>query len=266
MKQFLTHASLAVKNCVRYLPLLQNLISRELKKKYRRSMLGYVWCVLNPLLVMLIMNFVFSNMFSNHIENFPVYLFCGRMMYSFITDSTGAMERSILSNGSLMRKTRIPYYVFPLASFCTSIVNFLFTLVAFVIVLAFTGTPVSVHVLAFPLVMLETFLFSFGFGLFLAQANVFVQDVNYIYAVFTTGWMYLTPLFYPLESLPEMLQSLISNFNPAYFYIAQTRAIFLYHQWPGQADVLKGTLVGLAFLVFGLIAYGRTKEKLILYV
>ncbi len=120
------------------------------------------------------------------------------------------MENSILSNGALMRKTRIPYYIFPMSAFCTSVVNFLFSLVAFALVLLFTGTPVSVHVAAFPLVLLEMFAFSFGLGLFLAQANVFIRDVNYLYAVFITGWMYLTPLFYPLTSLPEIMQYLIT--------------------------------------------------------
>lgn len=257
---------LTVQNGVRYLPLLGNLISRGLKKKYRRSALGYVWCVLNPLLVMLIMNFVFSHMFASSIANFPVYLFCGRMMFSFITDSTGAMERSILSNGALMRKTRIPYYVFPLADFCTSVVNFGFSLVAFALVLLFTGTPVSVHVLAFPLTLLEMFAFSFGLGLFLAQANVFLRDVGYLYAVFITGWMYLTPLFYPLSSLPEALQLLITYGNPACYYVDQSRAIFVSHAWPEIGTVLRGAGAGAVFLALGLWSYGRAKDQLILYV
>lgn len=266
MKRFFVNVKLTVTNCIRYLPLLGNLISRGLKRKYRRSILGYVWCVLNPLLVMLIMNFVFSHMFASSIANFPVYLFCGRMMFSFITDATGAMENSILSNGALMRKTRIPYYIFPMSAFCTSVVNFLFSLVAFALVLLFTGTPVSVHVAAFPLVLLEMFAFSFGLGLFLAQANVFIRDVNYLYAVFITGWMYLTPLFYPLTSLPEIMQYLITYFNPACYYVDQSRAIFLYHAWPDGALLLRGAIAAAVFLVLGLVSYGRAKNDLILYV
>ena len=92
---------LAVTNAVRYFPLLMNLISRELKKKYRNSVLGYAWCVLNPLLVMLIMNFVFSHMFSNSIDNFPVYLFAGRMLFSFITAQNGSMWGRICLPGRI---------------------------------------------------------------------------------------------------------------------------------------------------------------------
>ena len=134
MNRWLTAVRLTVKNGIRYIPLLQNLIARELKKKYRRSVLGYVWCVLNPLLVMLIMTVVFSRMFRFDIPNFPVYLFAGRMMFSFVTDCSGGVMKSIVMNGPLMRKTRIPYYVFPLASTGSAVVNFGFHLIAFAIV------------------------------------------------------------------------------------------------------------------------------------
>lgn len=253
-------------NGVRYIPLLQNLISRELKKKYRKSVLGYLWCVLNPLFVMLIMTFVFSYMFRHNIENYPVYLFSGRMLYSFITDSTTSLSRSIISNGPLLRKTRIPYYIFPASSFCSAVVNFGFTLIAFAIVLAFTGTPVSIHVVAFPLVLLELFMFSFGLGMILAQANTFLRDAGYLYAVFTTAWMYLTPLFYPIESLPATVQSLITRFNPAYFYVSQGRAIFLDHLWPDPAMLLRGAIAGVLFLILGMVTYAKTRDKLIYYV
>lgn len=253
-------------NGMRYMPLLKNLISRELKKKYRQSVLGYVWCVLNPLLVMLIMNAVFSRVFKNSIENFPVYLFAGRMMYSFITDCSGVMLRSIVSNGQLMRKTRIPYYVFPLSAMGCSVVNFLFQLVAFFIVLAFTGTWPSIHTAAFPLVCLEMIGFSFGFGMLLAVADIYARDTNYLFAVLTTAWMYLTPLFYPISVLPELLQKLISWFNPAYYYVHMSRSIFLDHVWPVPAMLLRGGIAAVLFTGLGLLAYTKAKKQMILYV
>ncbi len=257
---------LTYRNGKKYFPLLKNLISRELKKKYRQSVLGYIWCVLNPLLIMIIMTIVFSKMFRFNIENFPVYLFAGRMMYSFITESAGSVMRSIVSNGQLMRKTRIPYYVFPLATVGSSIVNFAFQLVAFALVLIFTGTFPSIHVAAFPLVCVEMFLFSFGFGLLLAVCDIYIRDTDYIYAVFTTAWMYLTPLFYPLGSLPEIMQKLIVWFNPAYYFVDMSRAIFLYHQWPSGPMLLKGAVVGIVFVTAALAVYSRVKKDMILYV
>lgn len=253
-------------NGMRYMPLLKNLISRELKKKYRQSVLGYIWCVLNPLLVMIIMSIVFSRVFKNSIENFPVYLFAGRMMFSFVTDCSGMMLHSIVMNGQLMRKTRIPYYVFPLSAMGCSVVNFLFQLVAFIIVLVFTGTWPSIHTVAFPLVCLEMFGFSFGFGMLLAVAEIYARDTNYLFAVLTTAWMYLTPLFYPITVLPELMQKLISWFNPAYYYVHMARSIFLDHAWPDPMMLLKGGIAAVLFTGLGLIVYTKAKKQMILYV
>ena len=135
MARFTDSVKLTVRNGVKYIPLLENLIMRDLKKKYRKNILGYIWCVLNPLLVMIIMTIVFSRMFRSNIDNYPVYLFTGRMVFTFVVGGAGNIMRSIVSNGSLMRKTRVPYYVFPLSSFFSSFVDFLFTLIAFAIVL-----------------------------------------------------------------------------------------------------------------------------------
>ena len=258
--------ALTYRNGVRYLPLLKNLISRELKKKYRQSALGYVWCVLNPLLILIIMTVVFSTIFRRSIENFPVYLCAGRIMFTFITDCAGVMLVSIVRNGQLMRKTRIPYYVFPLSSMGGSIVNFLFQIVALVIVLVFTGAYPDYHVAAFPLVCLEMFLFSFGLGMILAVAYIFVRDVNYIYSVFTTAWMYLSALFYPLSVLPAWLQKVIETLNPAYYFIHMARDIFLDHRWPDGAMLLRGGIVGIVFMTIGLMMYSRAKKNMILYV
>ncbi len=263
---FFTHLALAFKNGFRYLPLLQNLVSRNLKKKYRNSLLGYIWCVLNPLLVMIIMNIVFSEIFRNSIENYPVYLFAGRMMFSFITGSTQAMSRSIPENGGLMRKTRVPYHIFPLASFCSRIVDFLFELIAFALVLIFTKTPITIHAIAFPVVVLEMFLFSYGLGMFLAQANTFIRDVGYLYMVFCTAWMYLTPLFYDVERINAKTRYLIQHFNPNYVYVQMSRQVFLSNMWPSPELLRAGLLWGLAFTAIGLVSYTLSRDKLILYV
>ena len=264
--QLFTQLGLAVRNGRKFFPLVQNLVSREMKKKYRRSILGYIWCVLNPLLVMLILNAVFSTMFHNSIENYPVYLFTGRMIYTFITTSTQSVERSIRSNGPLLRKARIPIYVFPLANFSTAVVDFGFNCVAFIIVLLFTRTPVSIHALFLPVLLAQLFTFCFGLGLVLAQCSARVRDTDFLYPAFCTAWMYLTPVFYPIASLPEGLRSAITNWNPAYFYVQQMRDLFLYHQWPEAGLFWHGTAAALLFLAIGLTSYWKSRDTLILYV
>ena len=266
MKNFLTSVRLTVTNGIRYIPLLENLISRDLKKKYRRNILGYVWCVLNPLLVMVVMTIVFSRMFRHNIENFPVYLFTGRMVFSLVIGGAGTIMRSIVSNGVLMRKTRVPYYVFPLSSFFSSLVDFLFSLIALAIVMIFTRTPVSIHLAAFPIVVLEMGIFTFGTGLILAVINLYVRDVDYLWAVVTVALTYLTPLFYPIEALSETVGWMIKTFNPLYWYIAQTRLLFLSHEWIPGAELLRGFLAGIVVLILSFFLYNRTKNTMILRV
>ena len=255
-----------LRGLLRYGPLLKNLIRRELKKKYRASLLGYAWCVLNPLLIMLIMTVVFSQMFHNSIENYPVYLFVGRLFFTFVTGGVANVLRTIVNNGALMRKTRIPYVVFPLAGFFSVTVDFLFQLAAFAIVLAVTRTPISLHILAFPLVLLQAMLFTFGLGLLLAVAYTFARDVSQLWSVFCSAWMYLSALFYPLSSLPEFLQRLIKDWNPLYWLIGQGRQIFLEHVWPDPVWMLKGFLFGGAVTLLAMLAYRRAQDDLILYV
>lgn len=257
---------LTLRNGRRYLPLLKNLISRELKRKYRQSLLGYVWCVLNPLLILIILTVVFSRMFHNKIENFPVYLCAGRIMFNFVTDSTSSMLSSIVGNAQLMRKTRVPYYIFPLANMGSSVVNFLFQIVALVIVLVWTGCYPGIHVIAFPLVCLEMFVFCFGLGMLLAIANIHVRDTRYIYNVFTTAWLYLSALFYPITNLPEILQTIVRRFNPAYYFMSMSRDIFYLHRWPETDMLLRGALVAVLFCTAGLWTYSRARKNMILYV
>ena len=266
LKDLITGIRLTWQNGIHYLPLLKNLIGRELKKRYRGSVLGYAWCVLNPLLIMLIMTFVFSQMFHQSIQNYPVYLFIGRMFYSLITGGAGSILRSITGNGALMRKTRVPYYIFPLSSFCSSAVDLLFTLIAFVVVLVVTQTPIGPQVLFFPVIVLEALLMTFGIGLLLAVANVFVRDVSYLWGVFCTAWMYLSALFYPVTSLPETLRYLVEHFNPLYIVIAQARGIFLDMVLPEAWTLLAGFGFSAVMCVLGLLAYWRARDSLILYV
>jgi len=251
---------------IKYIPLLQHLVSRDLKLKYRRSFLGYVWSILNPLMIMIVLTIVFSNMFQRNIANYPVYLFSGRMLFSFMTESTNSAMRAITDNGSLLKKTYLPKYIFPLANVSSSAMNFLFSLGAFFLVLIATGTRISLHILFFPLVVVQIYVFCLGMGFFLAQANVFFRDTSHLYSVFTTAWMYLTPLFYPMESLSEGLAWGITHFNPLYFYIQQTRMIFLQNVLPSADLVLRGGLTAVVLLALGLLSFYKTQDKFILYI
>ena len=250
----------------KYKDLLKQLVIRDIKLKYRRSFLGYMWSVLNPLLIMSVMTIVFSAMFSRNIDNFPVYLFCGQLLFNYMNNATHQAIFSINGNASLLKKTYVPKYIFTMSKITSGLVDLLFSLGALVIVMLATQARVTWHAILFPLVLVQLYLFCLGLGLFLAQANVFFRDIQYIYNAFTTAWMYLTPIFYPLESLPDKLVWIIKHCNPMYFYVGQFRDLVYYGRFPGTTITLAGCCAALLMLLLGVWSFNRSKDKFILYI
>lgn len=250
----------------RYKDLISQLVLRDLKLKYRRSFLGYVWSVLNPLLIMLVMTVVFSTMFNRNIANFPVYLLCGRSLFDFLTQSTNQAMRSVTGNAALIKKTYVPKYIFTLAKITSCMVDFVLSLGALVIVMIFTGAKFTPYFFLFPLVVIQIYIFCCGLGFFLAQANVFFRDIQYIYKAVTTAWMYVTPIFYPIEMLPDKLQMIIKGLNPLYYYVAQFRDMVYTGQLPGPRIFWGGWLIAFAALAIGLFTFKRSQDRFILYI
>lgn len=249
-----------------YKDLLKQLVIRDVKLKYRRSFLGYVWSVLNPLLIMIVMAVVFSTMFKRNIDNFPLYLFTGQLLFNFMNSSTHQAISSITGNGTLLKKVYVPKYIFTLSKITSGLVDFLFSLGALVLVMIATKSHFSLYNLLFPLVALQLYIFCLGLGLFLAQANVFFRDIQYIYNAVTTAWMYLTPIFYPLELLPDDLIWFIKHFNPMYFYVGQFRDLIYHNAIPGPIITLAGWLTAISMLLIGLACFQKNQDKFILYI
>lgn len=249
-----------------YRYLLYQLVVRDLKVKYRRSFLGYLWSVLNPLLVMLVMTAVFSTMFKRDIENFPVYLLTGQVMFNFMVNSTNQGMRSILGSATLIKKTYVPKYIFVLAKITSCLVDFVLSLGALVLVMVFTGVRPTRYLFFAPLVLLFLYVFCIGVGLFLAQATVFFRDIQYIYSVITTAWMYLTPIFYPADMLAPQLLLLVKIFNPMYCYISLFRGVVLYGWMPAWHLWVYGCLAAILSLLVGMWSFLRSQDRFILYV
>ena len=255
-----------VRGFLQYRGLLRQLVKRDLKIKYRRSFLGYLWSVLNPLMIMLVMTVVFSTMFRRNIENFPVYLLSGQVMFNFMTNSTNQGMRSILGSAALLKKTYVPKYIFTLAKVTSCLVDFLLSLGALALVMLFTGVRPTPYLLLAPLVLMQLYVFCVGVGLFLAQATVFFRDIQYIYSVITMAWMYLTPIFYPVDMLPERLQGLIKLCNPMYCYISQFRGVVLYGWMPAWHLWAYGSLAALLSLTIGIVSFLRSQDRFILFI
>lgn len=250
----------------KYRDFLKLLVDKNVKLKYRRSWLGYVWSILNPLMIMVVMSIVFSTMFKRNVDNFPVYLFCGQLLFNFMNTATTQSIFSVTSNAALLKKTYVPKYLFTVAKVTSCLVDLLFSLGAMVIVLLVTGHHITWYALLFPFVLIQLYVFCAGLGLFLAQASVFFKDMQFIYQAATTAWMYLSAIFYPLEALPEDIIWLIKHFNPMYFYIGQFRDLIYYGRMPGHLIILAGCGAALLALILGVWSFMRSKDRFILYI
>lgn len=256
----------ALDGAYRYRHLFSELVNKDIKLKYRRSFLGYLWSILNPLMIMSIMVIVFSNMFRFDIKNYPVYLIIGQTIFNFVSQSTNEAMWAIIGNAPLLKKTYVPKYIFTVSKVTSSCVNTLFSLGAMLIVFFVCRVRLNWFMLFIPVIILQVYIFSVGMGLFLSAATVYFRDIQYIYAAFITAWMYVTPIFYPIQQLPEKLQWIVKHFNPLYSYIQQFRMIVLDGAAPDPRLVLYGFAVSFLMLLLGSVVFYKTQDGFILYI
>ncbi len=258
--------SIRFKGLYQYRDLLKQLVVRDVKLKYRRSFLGYLWSILNPLMMMMVLVVVFSNLFRFDIPNFPVYLITGSTLFGFMCEATSMAITSITGNAALLKKTYVPKYVFTLSRVTSSLVNMLFSMTAIIIVILVTNVRITTCILFTPLVILQVYFFSMGLGLFLASTSVFFRDLQYLWGIFTTMWMYLTPIFYPVKIIPEQYRFWYYWLNPMTGYISQFRDTVLYGQMPDLYTICMGFLTALIAIVIGTYTFYRSQDNFILYI
>lgn len=250
---------------LKYRYLLFNLIERDIKVKYRRSFLGLLWSVLNPLMTMIILTIVFSNLFKFQIENFSLYIILGVTMFNFMSEATNTAMTSMLGAGALIKKVYIPKYMFPLEKVLFAFVNLLFAQIAVILVVLFTGASLHWTILLFPVPLVYLLFFSIGMGFILSAAAVFFRDMLHLYGVLLTAWMYLTPIIYPMDILPPLMQKLML-LNPLYHYVDYMRQLMIYGTIPGIKENL--ICFGFAFLatVLGLCIFKKKQDRFILFI
>lgn len=249
----------------KYCPLIHELVVRDLKVKYRRSFLGYLWSLLNPLLMMLVMTAIFNNVFRFEIANYPLYLICGQTLFSFLSESTNMAMNSVLGNATLIKKIYIPKFIFPVSRVFSSFVTFGFNLGAILLVMIFTRIPLSSTLLLVVFPVFFLFLFCCGIGLILAALSVYFRDITHLYGIITMAWMYATPIFYPLESVSESVQAII-KLNPMYHYINVFRNLVIYSNIPGPNAWFGCIASSFIAIVIGLLVFHRLQKNFILHI
>lgn len=258
-------------NFVKYLFLLKQLIGRDFKVKYKRSVLGILWSLLYPLLQMGVMALVFSQMFRFSMEgtNYVIYLMTGIVIFQFFSDATNQAMSSIVSNFCLIRKIYIPKYLFPLSKILFSGINFLLTLIPLLLLIilsAFGKDPcyINWYYLLLPYVFAMLLLFTVGIGFILSAISVFLRDVLYLYGIVLTIWQYFTPIFWHISMLPTSYQ-VFFKCNPLYQFLNSTRMIILYGTSPGWLSLLLCGVFGIGIFIIGCLVFRKSQDKFIYY-
>ena len=254
-------------NLKRYSFLLQQLVSRDFKVKYKRSVLGIIWSLLYPLLTMAVMAVVFSNVFkfSTPGVSYLAYLLSGLVMFNYFNEASNLSMSSVIANFPLINKIYIPKYIFPLSKCLFVGINFLLTLIPLYVVLLATGTGVNIYHIFLPYVFVCLFMFTLGFGLILSAATVFLRDILYIYGIVIMLWTYLTPIMYDINVISPALQPFL-KLNPMYHYINFEREIMLYGRIPQPFTWGICLASSVAILFIGMIVFKKTQDKFIYYV
>jgi ABC-2 type transport system permease protein len=247
-----------------YRELLRNLVVRDIKVRYKRSVLGIAWMLLNPLISMVIFSIIFREIFKME-QDYPLYVISALLFYNFFSLGSSQGLNSIVGASGLIRKVAVPKAVFPLASVLANLVNFGLSLIPLAAVMAFTGARVTPALLTLPLSMLAVALFTYGASLLLAAMNVFYRDVRWFYDSALLLLFYVTPVIYPAKVVPEQFRFLIAA-NPLAWLLELFRAPIYEGRTPGPGDFLVGFALGLGTLALGWAVFHRYEDRFINYV
>ncbi|SDB30153.1 ABC transporter permease [Eubacterium oxidoreducens] len=248
-----------------YWYVIRELTGREIKRKYARSYLGIIWSVLNPLLTMIVLSAIFSTMFKRSIENYPVYYLTGWIIWQLFSEATRSSLTVLVDNKNLLIKTKIPRIVFVLSRCYTALVNFAFSCIAYVFIIAIFQLTPDITWLLFFVDMAFILILSIGMGALLSILYVFFADVKHLYGVFLTMLMYLSAIFYPVDSLPGWMQSVL-GVNPIYIFIDFARSAIMEYEVPDPIIWIKMIVWSIVVFAIGITVFRRRQNDVMIHI
>lgn len=245
--------------------LFSELVKRDFKQKYKRTVLGMGWSVLSPLLNLLVMSLVFTQFFGRNTPHYTIYLFCGNLVFSYYRESTNGGMNALMANAHIFTKVNVPKYLFLLSKNVSSLINFGLTLCVFSLFVVLDRVPIGVHFLALLYPIGCLILFNVGIGLVLSALFVFFRDITYLYDVFTTLLMYMSAIFYQVDAFSATVQRLFLC-NPVYCYIKYFRIVVLEGNIPSLPFHLLCAFYAAAAAAVGGFIYKKYNHSFLYYV
>ncbi len=250
-------------NFWKYHYLLYELVKKGIKLKYRRSYLGIIWSLLEPILTTTVLTIIFGTLFGNDSKTFPMYILTGRLLYSYFSSSTKGALKSIRAHSGMIKKVYVPKYLYPLSSILYNYVIFFISLIVLVLLGFYCGVFPTWRWFAILLPLLILLVLSFGVGMILATVGVFFRDMEYLWDVALMLIMYSSAIFYYPKKLLKSGYSWVLRVNPLYSIIENARAI-LFGDPINWTSILYASVFSLVCLLIGLIVFQRNQDKFIL--
>ncbi len=245
--------------------LFEELVKRDFKKKYKRTVLGMLWSMLSPLMTLLVMAIVFSNFFGHMIPHFIIYMFAGNCVFFYYREATGGGMSALVDNAGIFTKINVPKYLFVFSKNISSLINFGLTLIIFFVFVAFDGIPFTWKFLMLLFPVLCLLIFNIGLGLILSALFIIFKDIQYLYDVFAMMLMYLSAIFYTINTYPQMFQKLF-YLNPVFVYITYFRTIVIENTIPSLGYHILCVFYALVTMLIGGIIYKKYNYKFLYYV
>lgn len=244
----------------RYRDLVFQMVRRDLVMRYKRSVLGIAWTMLNPLGTTIILAIVFSEVFGIG-GGYAAYVLSGLMVWNFFAQTTNACMTNLLWGGHLLKRIYLPRTVFSVSAIGTGLINLALSIVPLLAVMLFTGITPKISAFLLPIAALFLSMFSLGLGLLFATIAIRFADVVDMYQVLLTAWMYLSPVIYPLEMIPEKYAWIV-KFNPVYYLISFTRAVIYEGRFPAWHEYLVTGGIAVITLLMGWLVFCRNADEL----
>lgn len=248
-----------------YRELIWALALKELRVRYKRSVLGFIWALLNPLLMMIVLSLVFGTIMRFSIDHYAIFLLSMLLPWTFFTQALSYSVESVVSNASLLRKVRVAKVVFPVSTVVSNIINFLLSLIPLVLIIVVLRFPLHWTWIYLPVPMLGLFLFTLGTSFFFAAVNVFFRDMTHIVQVILSAWFYFSPIIYSLDFIPAKHRWLF-KLNPMLYVLNGFRLSIYYGLLPSPQSVALSLAFGVAALVIGFGIFRRFQDSFVFYV
>jgi ABC-2 type transport system permease protein len=254
-----------VRDVYRFRELIWALAVKELRVRYKRSVLGFLWALLNPLLMMIILTLVFGSIMRFSIDHYAIFLLSMLLPWTFFSQALAYSVDSVVGNAQLLKKVRVPKLVFPMAAVVANIINFLLSLIPLALLIAVLCFPLHWTWIYLPIPMLGLFLFTLGSAFFFAAVNVFFRDVSHIVQILLSAWFYASPIIYSLDFIPKKYH-IFFRLNPMLYVLNGFRLSIYYGLLPTLPSVAMSLACGIVALVIGFALFRHYQDRFVFYV